>query len=197
MPEAERVFDVLFSFIFIVVCTPLLCVALLLAAIGVGFPPVYVSRRVGRYGVPFRHVKIRTMRAGRALGRAYFEEARVTRLGRLLRRYHVDELPELFLILNGTLSLVGPRPLPALFLAKFDCRTRERVRPGWTGLAQIKLLRRGILLGPEQIRLDNIYAARKSLGYNLRILAATCRAFRRRRPPVADLRYNEYRRNFL
>lgn len=195
--EPERVFDIVFSLVLMAVLSPLIVFAAFLSALFVGAPPFYVSKRIGRGGVPYRHVKLRTMRPGPEYGRAYFEEARLTRAGRFLRRFHLDELPELFLILNGRLSFVGPRPLPARFLQKFDCTERERVRPGWTGLAQVKLLRRGILLGPEQIRLDGIYARKRSLRYHLRVLAATFVAFRRRRPPIADVRYNEYRRNFL
>ncbi len=195
--EPERAFDIVFSLALIVVLAPFIVFAFLLSALFVGLPPLYVSKRLGRFGVPYRHVKIRTMRSGPEYGRAYFEEARLTRAGRFLRRFHLDELPELFLILDGRLSFVGPRPLPARFLGKFDCAERERVRPGWTGLAQVKLLRRGILLGPEQIRLDGIYVRKRSLWYNLRVLAATLASFRRRKPLIADVRYNEYRRNFL
>lgn len=118
------------------------------AALFVSFPPFYISRRVGRSGVSYRHVKIRTMLPGLEHGRSYFEGSRITRVGAVLRRLHLDELPELFLILNGRMSLVGPRPLPRRFLEKFDSSLREQVRPGWTCLAQIQLLRRGILLGP-------------------------------------------------
>jgi lipopolysaccharide/colanic/teichoic acid biosynthesis glycosyltransferase len=194
--EPERAFDIVLSLTLIVVLSPLIVLAVLAAALFVGLPPFYVSGRIGRGGVPYRHVKIRTMKPGPEYGRAYFEEARLNRVGRFLRRFHLDELPELFLILDGRLSFVGPRPLPARFLVKFDCPERERVRPGWTGLAQVKLLRRGILLGPEQIRLDGIYVRKRSLWYNLRIMAATFASFRRRREAITDPRYNDYRRNF-
>jgi lipopolysaccharide/colanic/teichoic acid biosynthesis glycosyltransferase len=170
---------------------------MILSAVGIGFPPWYVSPRVGRYGKAYRHIKIRTMLPGPSYGRAYFEEGRLNRLGRLLRQFHLDELTELFHILNGTMSLVGPRPLPGPFLERFDASVRERERPGWTCLAQIILLRRGILLGPEQIRLDNIYVSKKSLGYNVRILAATFFSFRHGRTPISDVRCNAYRRNFI
>jgi lipopolysaccharide/colanic/teichoic acid biosynthesis glycosyltransferase len=196
MMEPERLFDIALSFILIVVLSPLFALVMIVSALFIGFPPFHVSRRLGRGGASYRHLKFKTMRAGPELGRAYFEEGRINRAGAMLRRFHLDELPELFLILNGRMSFVGPRPLPARFLEKFDTRLRQKARPGWTGLAQVKLLRKGILLGPEQVRLDGIYLKKKNLGYNLKILAATFTSFRRRREPIQDVRYNEYRRNF-
>jgi lipopolysaccharide/colanic/teichoic acid biosynthesis glycosyltransferase len=192
-----RVFDFFVSLVLIGLLAPLIVFTVLVSALFIGLPPFYLSRRLGRGGASYRHVKIRTMRGGPEYGRAYFEEARLNPAGRLLRRLHLDELPELFLILNGRLSFVGPRPLPARFLVKFDHAERELVRPGWTGLAQVQLLRRGILLGPEQIKLDGVYVRRQSLWYNLRIMTATLVSFLKRRAPITDLRYNEYRRKFL
>ncbi len=194
--EGERVLDICASLLLILALSPLLAAALIASGLFVGFPPFYVSKRIGRCGVPYRHVKIRTMLPGPERGRSYFEGSRINRVGSALRRLHLDELPELFLILNGRMSLVGPRPLPRRFLEKFDTTAREQVRPGWTCLAQIKLLRRGILLGPEQVRLDGIYVKKRSVGYNMRILAGTLTSLLHRRPPVMDPSYNEYRRSF-
>lgn len=165
------------------------------SALSIGFPPVYISRRVGKNAAEYRHLKIRSMRPGTGPGRAYLEQERITRLGALLRKSHMDEALELLHIMSGRMSLVGPRALPAEHLKRFDIAVRNSVPPGWTGLAQVKLLRKGILYGPEQIKLDTIYVGRRSLAYNIRILAATFAAILRgARKAEADTKANWYRR---
>jgi lipopolysaccharide/colanic/teichoic acid biosynthesis glycosyltransferase len=113
------------------------------------------------------------MKKGKERGRVFFETHRINFWGRLLRRTHLDELTELFLILTGRMSFVGPRPLPVSLLIGLDTSIRERVRPGWTGLAQLWLLRKGRLDKRIQIRLDSHYVKRRSPLYDLRILMAT------------------------
>ncbi|MBN1523874.1 MAG: sugar transferase [Spirochaetales bacterium] len=194
--KPERLFDILFSIVLIVFLAPVIFISLCVSAVFIGFPPLYGSTRVGKHGKLYRHIKIKTMLPGKELGRSYFESHRLNTTGKILRRYHLDELPELFLILSGITSFVGPRPLMPQFLKKFNTGARETVVPGWTCLAQIKLLRRGILPGPEQIRLDAIYAKKKSLLYNVKIMAATIQSFLQRKPPVDDLGYNRYRKEF-
>ena len=121
----------------------------------------------------YTHPKIKSMKSGMETGRVFFEAHRINFWGRLIRRSHLDELPELFLILIGRMSFVGPRPLPASLLRGLDTSLRETVRPGWTGPAQLYLLRKGKLDKRLQIRLDLHYVRRRSPCYDLRILVAT------------------------
>ncbi len=168
-----RPLEALAAFVLIVITLPLTLAVLLISSIFIGFPPFHVSKRIGRYGVEYAHPKIRSMKGGRETGRVFFEAHRINFWGRLLRRLHLDELPELFLILIGRMSFVGPRPLPAYLLRDLDTSLRETVRPGWTGPAQLYLLRKGRLDKRLQMRLDSYYVRRRSPCYDLRILAAT------------------------
>ncbi|RKZ03187.1 sugar transferase [Candidatus Fermentibacteria bacterium] len=168
-----RPLEALAAFALIIITLPLTLVTLLISSIFIGFPPFYNSIRTGRYGSEYTHWKIRSMKRGRETGRVFFEAHRINRWGRLLRRLHLDELPELFLILAGRMSFVGPRPLPAFLMRGLDTSIRETVRPGWTGLAQLCLLRKGKLDKRLQIRLDSYYVSRRSTSYDLKILMAT------------------------
>ncbi|MDX9719189.1 MAG: sugar transferase [Myxococcota bacterium] len=171
-----RALDLLGASAGLAVGWPLLLASSVISAVGVGFPPWYASRRVGQGGREYLHVKIKTMRPGRSVGRVFFEQHRINTVGRMLRRYHLDELPELVHILRGQMSLVGPRPLPRELLAGLDTTVRESVRPGWTGPAQLHLLRHGKLDKHTQLALDNAYVAERCLALNLRILAQTLAA---------------------
>jgi lipopolysaccharide/colanic/teichoic acid biosynthesis glycosyltransferase len=168
-----RPLEALAAFILIVFTLPLTLAALLISSVFIGFPPFHLSKRLGRHGVEYTHPKIRSMKSGTETGRVFFEAHRINFWGRFLRRSHLDELPELFLILIGRMSFVGPRPLPASLLKDLDTSLRETVRPGWTGPAQLWLLRKGSLDKRLQIRLDSHYVARRSPCYDLKILMAT------------------------
>lgn len=168
-----RPLEALAALVLIVITLPLTLVTLLISSVFIGFPPFHLSRRTGRYGVEYTHWKIRSMKRGMETGRVFFETNRINSWGRLLRRLHLDELPELFLILAGRMSFVGPRPLPASLLTGLDTSIRETVRPGWTGLAQLCLLRKGKLDKRLQIRLDSRYVSRRSPCYDLKIMMAT------------------------
>ena len=139
--------------------------------------PIFRQRRCGRDGREFEVVKLRTMvdgadriGAGLAIDKG---DARITRLGRLLRRTSIDELPKLVNILRGEMPLVGPRPTLPHQIATYDDRQRERllVKPGVTGWAQIH--GRTSLSWPERIELDRWYVAHRSLRLDARILART------------------------
>jgi sugar transferase EpsL len=172
-----RSFDIALAGILVIVTLPLLLAALLLSAAFVGFPPVYISERIGKDGVPFRHVKVKSLLPGKEYGRIFLEQNRLNWCGKFLRGCHLDELTELYHILGGKMSFVGPRPLPPKFLEGLELKDRHTVPPGWTCTAQIALLRKGKLNKHFQLRLDNLYAHRRSLSYNIKIIAATFRAF--------------------
>jgi sugar transferase EpsL len=127
-----------------------------------GRPVLFRQSRGGWKGRPFLICKFRTMTAGR-----------VTRLGGLLRRSSIDELPQLWNILKGEMSLVGPRPLLASYLDRYDefQRRRHEVRPGLTGWAQVQ--GRNAMSWEERFELDAWYARNWTLGLDLMILART------------------------
>jgi lipopolysaccharide/colanic/teichoic acid biosynthesis glycosyltransferase len=172
-----RCFDITLAGALLLLSLPFSLTALLMSALFIGVPPIYISVRIGRDGIPFKHVKIKSMLPGKEIGRIFFEQNRLNWCGRFLRGSHLDEIPELLHILSGKMSFVGPRPLPAKLLEGLNAKTRQTVPPGWTCTAQIVLLREGRLDDRLQIRLDDIYARRRSLRYNVRILAATLRYF--------------------
>ena len=146
----------------------------------------YTSTRIGQGGGNFRYVKLKSMRDGASAssggGRAHLESWRIPLWGRLLRKTHLDEIPELFFILAGKESFVGPRPLLAEHAALVDTPERRTLKPGWTGLSQIFLKTREILPSRIQRRLDRKLAVElRPLLYGT-ILCATLCATRRRRP---------------
>ncbi|HEQ71283.1 MAG TPA: sugar transferase [Spirochaetia bacterium] len=171
-----RLLDLILALCLLTLTCPLLLVVALAILIDSGPPLMYRSRRIGKDGREFSHFKFRTMTPGPEIGRVFFEHARITHVGRVLRALHLDELPELGLVLSGQMSLVGPRPLPASLLENLAWRPRARVRPGLTCLAQLSLLRHGRLDKRLQLKLDNIYITRRSLRYDLRLILATLAA---------------------
>lgn len=168
-----RFVEMITAAVLLIITLPLTLTALLISALFIGFPPFYSSTRTGKNGEEYTHWKIRSMRSGKETGRVFFESDRINFWGRLLRRLHLDELPELYLILSGRMSFTGPRPLPEKLLADLDTATRETVRPGWSGPAQLWLLRKGKLNKRLQIKLDNHYVNRRSFCYDLKIITAT------------------------
>ena len=175
----RRALDVLVAWAALVVLA--LPLALLAALVRLESPgsPIFRQRRSGLGGREFEVVKLRTMvdgaeriGAGLAIDKG---DARVTRLGRVLRRTSIDELPQLVNILRGEMTLVGPRPTLPHQIAAYDPRQRERllVKPGVTGWAQIH--GRTSLSWPERIELDRWYVANRSLRLDARILARTVR----------------------
>jgi lipopolysaccharide/colanic/teichoic acid biosynthesis glycosyltransferase len=170
-----RSFDIVVSGILIIVLFPLMLLVSILVTLCIGFPPLYVSRRIGKNGIVFNHYKFRSMLPGKETGRIFFEQNRLNCVGRIIRTLHWDELPELFLVLSGKMSFVGPRPLLPKLLKGLDTVKRETVLPGLTGLAQLALHKKGSLDKHLQIRLDNYYVHKRCLRYNLEILYATMR----------------------
>lgn len=183
-----RFVEIITAAVLLIITLPLTLTALLVSALFIGFPPFHSSTRIGKSGKEYTHWKIRSMKKGRETGRVFFESGRINFWGRLLRRLHLDELPELYLILAGRMSFVGPRPLPEKLLEGLDTATRETVRPGWSGPAQLWLLRKGKLNKRLQIKLDTHYVNNRSFCYDLKIIAATVTGVFRSKP--ADLTPN-------
>jgi lipopolysaccharide/colanic/teichoic acid biosynthesis glycosyltransferase len=156
-------------------------VALLILAIRIESPgdPIYRQVRVGKDGQAFEIYKLRTMVSGaefQGAGLAVAEgDTRITRVGGFLRRYSLDELPNLWNVLRGDMAIVGPRPTVEGQVRHYSPRQRGRlaVRPGITGWAQIN--GRATLPWPERIELDLWYVDHRSLALDLRILARTAR----------------------
>ncbi len=154
-------------------------VALLALAIRLETPgdPIYRQTRVGREGAPFEIYKLRTMVSGAEFtgaGLAIAQgDSRITRVGRWLRRYSLDELPNLWNVLRGEMSIVGPRPTLEGQVRQYTARQRGRlaVKPGITGWAQVN--GRAALPWPERIELDLWYVEHRSLALDLRILRRT------------------------
>ena len=138
-----------------------------------GRPVLFRQVRVGRGGTPFTMFKFRTMRTLHdESGRLLPDERRVTPLGGFLRRFRLDELPELWLVVTGRMSLVGPRPLPREVLEGLPGREeRSSLRPGLTGLAQVSGNTQ--LTNQEKIALDLFYRRHWTFGLDIRIMFQT------------------------
>lgn len=167
----KRAFDLAFSLVLLPLWLPLYLAVALSVLVGDGRPVFYVSDRAGKDGRVFRFRKFRTMRA-KAFP-AEGDAARLTRLGRFLRRTSLDELPQFFHVLSGKMSLVGPRPLPAEYLPRYPpfAARRHEVRPGLTGWAQAQ--GRNALSWEEKFALDVWYVEHRSLGLDVKILCLT------------------------
>ncbi len=169
--KIKRLIDIAVALVLIIAVAPLTLAVAALVLIDVGFPVVFWQQRIGYRGRPFRVYKFRTMRSpfDRA-GQAVPEAKRLSHLGGLLRRKHLDEIPQLFNILFGSMSLVGPRPLLPIDQSK-DVRFRHQVRPGLTGLAQIN--GGTSLSADEKTAIDEWYIQRASLFLDIKILLRT------------------------
>ena len=174
-----RALDLAIASLALALCSPLLLAAAIAIRVESPGPVIYRHARVGRHGQPFELLKLRTMVQGaeRMGAGLYIEpgDARITRSGRFLRRFSLDELPNLVNVLRGELSVVGPRPTVAEQVQRYTPHQRRRldVRPGITGWAQVN--GRLTLSWPERIELDVWYVEHRSLALDLRILARTAR----------------------
>jgi lipopolysaccharide/colanic/teichoic acid biosynthesis glycosyltransferase len=170
----KRVFDLLVAAAAVALLAPLMLAIGVAVRLGLGKPVWFVQERPGRHGVPFRMIKFRTMRdALDADGRPLPDGERLTRLGRFLRAASLDELPELWNVLRGDMSLVGPRPLLMEYLPLYSAEQarRHEVKPGITGWAQVN--GRNALSWEEKFRLDVWYVDHASLCLDLKIIALT------------------------
>ena len=160
---------------------PVVGIVALLVRRRLGTPVLFTQVRAGRHGTPFRIIKFRSMTEARGPDGALLPDAeRLPPFGRWLRASSLDELPELFNVLLGEMSLVGPRPLHLHYLERYDATQRRRLlaRPGLTGLAQVS--GRNAIDWPSRFRLDVEYVDRCSVRLDLAILAGTVRAVTRR-----------------
>jgi lipopolysaccharide/colanic/teichoic acid biosynthesis glycosyltransferase len=175
----KRAFDVVASLVALVVLAPLLASVALAVAADSGFPVLFRQQRIGRGGRPFNMLKFRSMVVHAAARGPHYTLAgdpRITRVGRLLRRTSLDELPQLFNVLRGDMSLVGPRPdVPAQQgdYRPEDWSLRCSVRPGLTGLAQATL--RSAATPQQRLAADLAYVRDPSLSLDLKILWWTLR----------------------
>jgi lipopolysaccharide/colanic/teichoic acid biosynthesis glycosyltransferase len=193
---AMRALDIVVAGVALLVLSPLLLVVAILVRRDSRGPALFRQERIGRDLKPFRVVKFRTMRAGVAADphRAYVEEMireeseaegrqkpmmklqedpRITKIGHFLRKTSIDELPQLWNVLRGDMSLVGPRPPIRYEVDAYPARAYRRfaVRPGLTGLWQVS--GRGLVTFSEMIDLDIEYVERRSLWLNLKIIFLT------------------------
>jgi len=174
-----RALDLAIAALGLAISSPLLAAAAIAIRLESRGPAFYRQRRVGRDGVPFELWKLRTMVPGaEAMGAGIYVlegDPRITRVGRLLRRFSLDELPNLFNVLKGEMALVGPRPTIQEQVDRYTERQRRRldVKPGITGWAQVH--GRASLPWPERIELDVWYVEHRSLMLDLRILLRTAR----------------------
>jgi lipopolysaccharide/colanic/teichoic acid biosynthesis glycosyltransferase len=175
----KRVLDVVLASAGLIVLAPLIVTVALALRLGSGRPLLFRQARAGRGGRPFVLYKFRTMREPPA-GVAATDAERLTPLGRVLRETSLDELPELWNVLKGDMSLVGPRPLLLSYLERYspEQRRRHEVRPGITGWAQIH--GRNDTTWDERLARDVWYVDQRSLLLDARILLRTVRLVLRR-----------------
>jgi lipopolysaccharide/colanic/teichoic acid biosynthesis glycosyltransferase len=175
----SRALDLALAALLLLLCSPLLAAAAIAIRLESRGAVLYKQRRVGRHGRPFDLWKLRTMVPGaEAMGAGIYVlegDPRITRVGRLLRRFSLDELPNLLNVLRGEMAVVGPRPTVQEQVDRYTERQRRRleVKPGITGWAQVN--GRTSLPWPERIELDVWYVEHRSLLLDLRILARTAR----------------------
>ncbi len=172
--RSKRLFDIVVAGSALIILSPLVLLTALIVAVSFGRPLFHRSYRAGLHAEDFLVWKFRTMtNACDAQGNLLSDEQRLTKMGRLIRRLSLDELPQLFNIVRGDMSIVGPRPLPSLYINRYSPaqRVRLEVRPGLTGLAQIN--GRNNLSWTKRLALDTNYVEQWSFGTDLRIILRT------------------------
>lgn len=170
----KRTFDVLASVLLLLLLSPLMALIAIVVFFDVGRPVIFMQERPGLYGNSFKLKKFRTMRMMVDQdGVPLPDEKRLTRVGSFLRRWSLDELPELWNVLVGEMSLVGPRPLLMEYLPLYNERQAKRhlMKPGITGLAQVS--GRNDLSWEEKFELDVYYVEHWSLALDFTILLKT------------------------
>jgi sugar transferase EpsL len=173
---AKRTIDVLVALVGLILLLPVFALIALSILIVMGRPVFFRQIRAGRNARPIRLLKFRTMTNDRDASGSLLPDAfRLTSLGRFLRRWSLDELPQLWNVVAADLSLVGPRPLPMRYVPRYDDRQRVRLlaRPGITGLAQVN--GRNALDWESRLEMDVRYCERSSFWLDIQILILTIR----------------------
>jgi exopolysaccharide biosynthesis polyprenyl glycosylphosphotransferase len=179
-PTAKRAADVCLALVLAILALPVIAGAALLIRLG-GGPAFFAQQRIGESGRPFRLYKLRTMRAAPGDEAIWAQERdpRTTRIGQFLRRTHIDELPQLWNILRGDMSLVGPRPEQLGFVLRLEAtlpfyQRRHLIRPGLTGWAQVRCGYAGSDDGAAWKLCNDLYYVKyRSLGLDLLVLIET------------------------
>jgi lipopolysaccharide/colanic/teichoic acid biosynthesis glycosyltransferase len=170
----KRAFDIGFSLGWLIFFSPLLLVVAILVRLKLGSPVLFIQERPGLRAKPFRMVKFRTMTdACGPDGELLPDDQRLTSFGRFLRATSLDEFPEMWNVLIGDMSVVGPRPLLMRYVARYDAfqARRMEVKPGVTGWAQIN--GRNTLTWEEKFTLDVWYVDHRSFWLDLKIVVRT------------------------
>jgi len=170
----KRLLDIVLGSLALVILSPIMWVLIILIRLNMGGEVFFKQIRPGLKGEPFLMWKFRTMTHDRDLeGKLLPDMERITRLGRILRSTSLDELPEIYNVLKGEMSLVGPRPLLMQYLPRYSPEQRKRhdLKPGITGWAQIN--GRNAISWEEKFTLDVWYVNNVSFGLDIRILALT------------------------
>ena len=172
----KRLLDIVAAGIALVVLSPVMVIVALLVATRLGRPVLFVQPRPGKNGKVFRLRKFRSMRDIDQARGLVSDAERLTTFGRKLRSTSLDELPSLWNVLRGDMSVVGPRPLLVEYLSKYspEQARRHEVRPGITGLAQVS--GRNALSWEDKFALDVEYVDNRSLALDVRVVLATVRA---------------------
>jgi lipopolysaccharide/colanic/teichoic acid biosynthesis glycosyltransferase len=189
---AKRLADVLLASFGLIVISPLLAIIGVVIAIGDGRPVFYAATRVGQYGRPFHLYKFRTMVPSGGSSVTVFADPRITPTGRAVRQLKLDELPQLFNVLRGDMSFVGPRPEDPSYVALYTDEQRRilDLKPGITSVAALEYWDEGELLKgddwesvyreqimPAKVALENEYAQRRTLWSDAGLLARTVFSF--------------------
>jgi len=173
----KRLLDIVAAALLLVILSPVLIVLAILVRVRLGSPVLFIQERPGRDGALFRMHKFRTMRAlessASAVEAVGTDDARLTPFGRRLRTTSLDELPELWDVLRGKMSIVGPRPLLVEYLTRYNSEQarRHEVRPGITGWAQVN--GRNAVEWNERLAMDVWYVDHRSPGLDAKILGMT------------------------
>lgn len=170
----KRLIDLLLATTLLIIISPLITILAMLVRLILGKPIIFKQQRPGQYGIPFYIYKFRTMTDQRDdKGQLLPDDVRLTSLGKYLRKFSLDELPQLFNVIKGDLSLVGPRPLLMEYLPLYtpEQARRHEVRPGITGWAQVN--GRNAISWEEKFVFDVWYVDNRSFWLDIKILWMT------------------------
>ncbi|KTC81426.1 sugar transferase [Legionella brunensis] len=170
----KRIFDLFTASLLLILMAPILCCLALLIRWHMGSPILFRQQRPGLHGKPFYMVKFRTMLDSKDSNGIWLaDDKRLTTLGKFLRASSLDEIPELWNVLKGEMSIVGPRPLLMEYLPLYNAKQRRRheMKPGITGLAQVN--GRNALAWEDKFKLDVWYIDNQSLWLDIKIMFLT------------------------